>query len=45
MRCAAASNFCEQLEDETMIRNWQNSLLAALSMFGAGLEGMNMKMA
>jgi len=44
MRCAAVSNIFEPQVGETMIENWQNHMLAALAMLGAGLEGMGLEM-
>ena len=44
MRCAAVLNIFEHQEGETMIENWQNHMLAALAMLGAGLEGMGLEM-
>jgi hypothetical protein len=30
------------MEGKTMTENWQNNLLAALAMLGAGLEGVGL---
>jgi hypothetical protein len=44
MNCAAASAIYEQKEGEAMTGNWQEQMLAALAMLGAGLEGMGLEM-
>jgi len=33
------------MESKTMTENWQNNLLVALAMLGAGLEGVGLEMA
>jgi hypothetical protein len=45
MHCAAASNIYEQKEGEAMTGNWQEHVIAALAMLGAGLEGVGLEMA
>lgn len=45
MNCAAASNFFNCMEDNTMTENWRNNLLVALAMLGAGLEGVGLELA
>lgn len=42
--CAAASSTSERKGNETMIENWRNNLIAALSMLGAGFEGVTVEM-
>lgn len=32
------------MEDTTMPKNWQNDLLTALAMLGAGIEGVGLEM-
>jgi hypothetical protein len=45
MNCAVASTIYEQKEGEAMTGKWQEHMLAALAMLGAGLEGMGLEMA
>lgn len=32
------------MEDATMLKNWQNDLLTALTMLGVGIEGVGLEM-